>query len=166
MSNNKNDNYSIYSNSNSSSIYKDINFSALFNPNNKYIHIGEKTCYNLLTYDLGIFTSLPNIYKELNIPCDTAYTDYNSSLILIDNGYNNNENNENTINISNNKDKNIITDSIIKILLSESDSGNKNDNQKESTTTKKLNLSGFSLNIEDIDELLKDYSPMEIDKKI
>ena len=166
MSNNKNDNYSIYSNSNSSSIYKDINFSALFNPNNKYIHIGEKTCYNLLTYDLGIFTSLPNIYKELNIPCDTAYTDYNSSLILIDNGYNNNENNENTINISNNKNKNIITDSIIKILLSESDSGNKNDNQKESTTTKKLNLSGFSLNIEDIDELLKDYSPMEIDKKI
>jgi len=166
MSNNKNDNYSIYSNSNSSSIYKDINFSALFNPNNKYINIGEKTCYNLLTYDLGIFASLSNIYKELNIPCDTAYTDYNSSLKIFDNGYNNNENNENTINISNNKDKNIITDSIIKILLSENDSGNKNDNQKESTTTKKLNLSGFSLNIEDIDELLKDYSPMEIDKKI
>ena len=32
-------------------------------------------------------------------------------------------------------------------------------------TIKKLNSSGISLNQEELDELLKDYFPMEIDKK-
>ena len=49
--------------SNSSSIFEDINLSALFNPHDKYIHCGEKTSYDLLSYDLGIFYSLSNICK-------------------------------------------------------------------------------------------------------
>ena len=143
--------------SSSSSIFEDINFSALFNPNDKYINSGEKTSYNFMAYDLGIFSSLSNIYKSLNIPYDKINSYCNSSIKQSNkrNRSNNENNNENAINSSNNKDSIIFTDSIIKLLLSEKESENK-----------KLNKNTvMSLNEEDLDELLKDYSPMKIEKK-
>ena len=145
------------SHSNSSSIFEDINFSALFNPNDKYINSGEKTSYDLMEYDLEIFSSLSSIYKHLNITYDKIDL-YKNSLIKHSNKRvrNNDENNNyNTMNSSNNKDS-IFTDSIIKLLLSDKESGNKNSNKKTVS----------SLNEDELDELLKDYSPMEIEKKI
>ena len=156
--------------SNSSSMFEDINFSALFNPHDKYIHCGEKTSYDLLSYDLGIFYSLSNICKNLNISYDKIYSNYNSPIQLKEkivniNNENINENlNENILNSSNNKD-NIFTDSILKILLSENDSNTKKTSERKNTN-KKFNESGISLTENELDELLKDYSPMEIEKKI
>ena len=142
----------------SSSIFENINFSALFNPHDKYIHCGEKTSYDLMTYDHGIFNSLSNIYKNLNIPYDKIDLYGNSSIKQSNKTSRNNDenNNDNTMNTSNNKDSNIFTDSIIKLLLSEKESEEKKINKKKI----------MSLNEEDLDELLKDYSPMEIEKKI
>ena len=157
--NNTNNNKNISpSHSNSSSIFEDINFSALFNPNDKYINIGEKTSYDLMEYDLGIFSSLSSIYKNLNIPYDKIDSYGNSSIKQSNKKKRSNDenNNDNTMNSSNNKDNSIIPDSILKLLLSEKESENK-----------KLNKNTvMSLNEEDLDELLKDYSPMEIEKKI
>ena len=142
--------------SSSSSIFEDINFSALFNPNDKYINFGEKTSYNLMSYDLGIFSSLSSICKNLNIPNDETISNNNSSLKLISNKKENDENmNENIKNDNSNNKELILSDSILKILLSENDSGIKKNEQKE-TTIKKLNKSEFTLNEEDLDELLKD----------
>ena len=151
--------------SSSSSIFEDINFSALFNPNDKYINYGEKTDYNLMEYDLGIFSSLSSICKNLNIS-EKLYSNKNSSAKSNKekNKSFSENNNENTINSSNNKN-NVFTDSILNLLLSESESGKNKNSQKESSI-KRINKSGFSLNEEDLEELLKDYSPMEIEKKI
>ena len=56
-----------------SSFFDDINFSELFNPNNKFRNIGDKTSYDLTTYDLGIFNSLSTICKNLNISYDKTF---------------------------------------------------------------------------------------------
>ena len=120
----------------SSSIFESINFSALFNPHDKYIHCGEKTSYDLMSYNLGIFNSLSTICKNLNMPYDKIYSNSNSKYSSLKKRKNTNgeNNDENIINTSNDKDKDfVITDSIFKMLLSESDSGNKAKN----TSTKK-----------------------------
>ena len=93
-----------------------MNFSELFNPNDKFINSGNKTSYDLMSYNLGIFNSLSSICKNLNISYDKVFNkELNSSnkLNLIKKE---NENNENIINESNNKE-NIFSDSIIKMLL-------------------------------------------------
>ena len=145
--------------SDSSSMFQDINFSELFNPHDKYINCGEKTSYDLMSYDLGIFSSLANIYKNLNI--ENNKLNSNEKFSTISRNKRNNDieeyNNENIRNTSNVKE-NILSDSILKFLLSETNSENKKNHKK--------NNSEFSLNDEDLDELLKDYKPMEIDKKI
>ena len=78
-----------------------------------------------------------------------------------------NNNDENIINESDNKE-NIFTDSIIKMLLSEENTTKtkKDKSNAKKSTIKKLHSSGISLNEAELDELLKDYFPMEIDKKI
>ena len=150
-----------------SSFFDNINISELFNPNDKYINIGNKTSFDLTTYNLGIFNSLTTICKNLNISYEKTFNkDLNSSnkLNLMKKE---NNNDENKINESNNKE-NIFTDSIIKMLLSEEKSEKplkKNSDVKKSTM-KKLNSSGIALNEEELDELLKDYFPMENEKKI
>ena len=161
--NNKQNNTSKYSDS--ESMFEDINFSALFNPNDKFINSGEKISFDLMTYDLGIFNSLSSIYKNLNLPYEDSNQNSNSSLKLSDKKDNHEEKNNENINNSSNSHENIFTDSILKLLLSESVSGNKSSSQKKSTT-KASNESGFSLSPEDIDELLKDYEPMEIEKEL
>ena len=118
-----------------------------------------------MSYNLGIFNSLSSICKNLNISYDKVFNkDLNSSnkLNLIKKE---NENNENIINESNNKE-NIFSDSIIKMLLSEENTAKtkKNKSGVKKSTIKKLNNSGISLNEAEIDELLKDYFPMELDK--
>ena len=148
-----------------SSFFDNINFSELFNPNDKYINIGNKTSFDLATYNLGIFNSLTTICKNLNISYEEIFNkDLNSSnkLNLIKNEINNNEN---KINESNNKE-NIFTDSIIKMLLSEekSEKSLNNNCDIKKSTIKKLNSSGITLNEAELDELLKDYFPMEIEK--
>ena len=80
--NNKQNNTPKYSDS--ESMFEDINFSALFNPNDKFINSGEKTSYDLMTYDLGIFNSLSSIYKNLNLPYENSNQNSNSSLKLTD----------------------------------------------------------------------------------
>ena len=150
--------------SDSSSIFEDINFSAIFNPNNKFINSGKKTSYDLMKYDLDIFNSLSSIYKNLNVSEEQIYKDSNYSLKLIETVKKNDENNNENINNSSNNNENIFTDSILKFLLSESESENKTSNKKKNKN-KKLNDSEFVLNKEDLDELLKDYSPMEIEKE-
>ena len=89
--------------------------------------------------------------------------DTSNELNLIKNNENNND--ENIINESNNKE-NIFTDSIIKMLLSEENTAKtkKDRNKIKKSTIKKLNSSGISLNENEIDELLKDYFPMELEK--
>ena len=148
-----------------SSLFDNINFSELFNPNDKFINSGNKTSYDLMSYNLGIFNSLSSICKNLNISYDKVFNkDLNSSnkLNLIKKE---NENNENIINESNNKE-NIFSDSIIKMLLSEENTAKtkKNKSGVKKSTIKKLDNSGISLNEAEIDELLKDYFPMELDK--
>ena len=156
----------------SSSIFESINFSALFNPNDKYIHCGEKTSYDLMSYNLGIFNSLSTICKNLNMSYDKIYSNSNSKYSSLKKRKNTNgeNNDENIINNSNEKDF-VITDSIFKMLISESDSGNKarnrstKKNKKESSSKKKSNKSdSLSLNEDDLNELLKDYVPMEVEK--
>ena len=132
----------------SSSIFESINFSALFNPHDKYINCGEKTSYDLMSYNLGIFNSLSTIFKSLNIPCHKIYSNSNSKYSSLKKRENTNgeNNNENIVNNSNEKEF-TITDSIFKMLLSESDSGNKaknrstKKNKKESSSKKnQINL--------------------------
>ena len=171
--NNNSDNFSPES-SFSSSIFESVNFSALFNPHDKYIHTGEKTSYDLMSYNLGIFNSLSTICKNLNMPYDKIYSSSNSKYSSLKKRKNTNgeNNDENIINTSNDKDKDfVITDSIFKMLISESDSGNKarnrstKKNKKESSSKKKSNKSdSLSLNEDDLNELLKDYAPMEVEK--
>ena len=86
-----------------------------------------------------------------------------NKLNLIKNNENNND--ENIINESNNKE-NIFTDSIVKMLLSEENTAKtkKDRNKNKKNTIKKINSSGISLNENEIDELLKDYFPMELEK--
>ena len=161
-SNLKNNNSSTISDS---SFFENINFSELFNPNDKYINIGNKTSYNLVSYNLGIFNSLSTICKNLNISYEKIFNkDLNSSYKLNLNKKEN-DNDENTINESNNKE-NIFTDSIIKMFLSEEKSAKtkKNKSGIKKSTIKKVNNKDISLNENEIDELLKDYFPMEIDK--
>ena len=162
---NKNNAPSTVSDSSLSSLFDNINFSELFNPNDKFINSWNKTSYDLMSYNLGIFNSLSSICKNLNISYDKVFNkDLNSSnkLNLIKKE---NENNENIINESNNKE-NIFSDSIIKMLLSEENTAKtkKNKSGVKKSTIKKLNNSGISLNEAEIDELLKDYFPMELDK--
>ena len=123
----------------SSSIFESINFSALFNPNDKYIHCGEKTSYDLMSYNLGIFNSLSTICKNLNMSYDKIYSNSNSKYSSLKKRKNTNgeNNDENIINNSNEKDF-IITDSIFKMLISESDSGNKARNRSTKKTRKKV----------------------------
>ena len=157
----------------SSSIFESINFSALFNPHDKYIHCGEKTSYDLMSYNLGIFNSLSTICKNLNMPYDKIYSNSKYSSLKKRKNTNGENNNENIINNSNEKDITII-DSIFKMLLSESDSGNKatnrstKKNKKESRSQKKSNKSNksdsLSLTEDDLNELLKDYVPMDVEK--
>ena len=156
-------NNSLNYSSSSSSIFEDINFSALFNPHDKYINCGEKTSYNLMSYDLGIFSSLSSICKNLNIPYDQIISSDNSSQKLKNNNEKNNENIQGNINNGSNNKDNVLSDSILQILLSDNDSGIKKNNQKE-TTVKKINKSEVDLNEEDLDELLKDYPLMELEK--
>ena len=164
LSNNKSSSYS-----DSSSIFDNINFSEIFNPNDKFRNIGEQTSYDLSSYNLGTFSSLSSICKNLNISYDKIFNKsikFSNKLNLekkIKIKENNENSNENIINTPNNKD-NILTDSIIKILLSEENSI-KPRKKMSQNTIKKLNSSGISLNQEELDELLKDYFPMEIDKK-
>ena len=148
-------------NSKSFSIFEGINNPPLFHPDDKYINYGEKTCYNLMTYDLDIFGNLAQICKQLNISYDKLYQDYHSSNKLNYDDDDNN-NNENIINSSRIRDKKIARESIFKDLLSKTESENKETKQKKKGS-KKLNNSKSSLDEEDIDELLKDYSSMEID---
>ena len=150
--NDNNSNFKSITKLSNSSLFEDINFSSIFNPNNKYINSGEKTSFDLISFELGIFDSLSNICKNLNISYEKIYSNYSSSK----------NNNENTTNSANNKD-NFLTDSILNILLNESSSEKKNINNKESSI-KKSNNSGISLNEDDLNELLKDYSPMELEK--
>ena len=148
-----------------SSLFDNINFSEIFNPNDKYINSGNKTSYNLMSYNLGIFNSLSTICENLNISYEKVFNkDLNSSYKL-NLTKKENDNNENIINESNNKE-NIFTDSIIKMLLSEDSSAKTKRNKSgiKKSTIKKLNNSGISLNETEIDELLKDYFPMELDK--
>ena len=148
-----------------SSFFDDINFSELFNPNNKFRNIGDKTSYDLTNYDLGIFNSLSTICKNLNISYDKTFNKDLTPSKQLD-LKKENDNNENMINESNNKE-NIFTDSIIKMLLSEENSAKtkKDKSNDKKSTIKKLHSSGISLNEAELDELLKDYFPMEIDKK-
>ena len=136
--NNNSDNFSPES-SFSSSIFESVNFSALFNPHDKYIHCGEKTSYDLMSYNLGIFNSLSTICKNLNMPYDKIYSSSNSKYSSLKKRKNTNgeNNDENIINTSNDKDKDfVITDSIFKMLLSESDSGNKAKNTSTSRVSR------------------------------
>ena len=140
-----------------SSLFDDINFSELFNPNDKFINTGEKSSYDLSSYNLGIFNSLSTICKNLNISYDKIF---NKNFISSDklDLKKENCNNENIINDSNNKE-NIFTDSVIKMLLSEEKSG-----KIEKDKIKYNNKEGITLNENDLDELLKDYFPMKIEK--
>ena len=98
-----------------SSFFENINFSELFNPNNKFRNIGDKTSFDLSKYNLGIFNSLSSICKNLNISYENKFNkevDKSNKLDL----QKENNNNENIINESDNKE-NIFSDSIIKILL-------------------------------------------------
>ena len=152
--------------SSDSSLFENINFSELFNPNDKYINFGDKTSFDLSSYNLGIFNSISTICKNLNISYEKIFNkclDASNKLNLIKNNENNND--ENIINESNNKE-NIFTDSIIKMLLSEENTAKtkKDRNKIKKSTIKKLNSSGISLNENEIDELLKDYFPMELEK--
>ena len=152
--------------SSDSSLFENINFSELFNPNDKYINFGDKTSFDLSSYNLGIFNSISTICKNLNISYEKIFNkclDTSNKLNLIKNNENNND--ENIINESNNKE-NIFTDSIIKMLLSEENTAKtkKDKNKIKKSTIKKLNSSGISLNENEIDELLKDYFPMELEK--
>ena len=118
-----------------------------------------------MSYNLGIFNSLSTICENLNISYEKVFNkDLNSSYKL-NLTKKENDNNENIINESNNKE-NIFTDSIIKMLLSEDSSAKTKRNKSgiKKSTIKKLNNSGISLNETEIDELLKDYFPMELDK--
>ena len=148
-----------------SSFFDDINFSELFNPNDKFRNIGDKTSYDLTSYNLGIFNSLSTICKNLNISYDKTFNKDLTSSKKLD-LKKENDNNENMINESNNKE-NIFTDSIIKMLLSEENTAKtkKDKSNDKKSTIKKLHSSGISLNEAELDELLKDYFPMEIDKK-
>ena len=143
---------------------ENINFSELFNPNDKFINNGDKTSFDLSSYDLGVFGSLTKICKNLNISYEKIFNkDLNTAHKL--NLKKENENNENIIN--NNKE-NIFTDSIIKMLLSEenSEKTKKDKGNIKKSTMKKIHSSGISLNEAELDELLKDYFPMELDKNI
>ena len=162
-SNLKNNNSSTISDS---SFFENINFSELFNPNDKYINIGNKTSYDLVSYNLGIFNSLSTICKNLDISYDETFKKKLSPSKKLDLKKENN-NDENIINESDNKE-NIFTDSIIKMLLSEENTAKtkKDKSNAKKSTIKKLHSSGISLNEAELDELLKDYFPMEIDKKI
>ena len=149
-----------------SSFFESINFSELFNPNDKFRNIGDKTSYDLTLYNLGIFNSLSTICKNLDISYDETFKKDLSSSKKLDLKKENN-NDENIINESDNKE-NIFTDSIIKMLLSEENTAKtkKDKSNAKKSTIKKLHSSGISLNEAELDELLKDYFPMEIDKKI
>ena len=131
--------------SNSSSLFEDINFSELFNPHDKFINTGEKTSYDLMSYDLGIFSSVSSIYKALNIKM-TNTNKKNSMKELSEK-----KNDENVVNFSDNKE-NIFTDSVIKLLLSESS----NKKSEKLSNMKIRKDSDLPLNEEDLDELLKD----------
>ena len=161
-SNLKNNNSSTISDS---SFFENINFSELFNPNDKYINIGNKASYDLVSYNLGIFNSLSTICKNLNISYERTFNKNLNSSYKLNLNKKENNNDENIINESNNKE-NIFTDSIIKMLLSEDKSAKtkKNKSVNKKSTIKKLNNSDVSLNEKEIDELLKDYFPMELDK--
>ena len=148
-----------------SSFLDSINFSELFNPNDKFRNIGDKTSFDLSTYNLGIFNSLPSICKNLNISYDKIFNkDFETSKKL--DLQKENDNNENIINESSNKE-NIFTDSIIKMLLSEENSA-KNKKLKSNinkNSMKKYKNSGIKLTDAELDELLEGYFPMEIEKK-
>lgn len=148
-----------------SSFLDSINFSELFNPNDKFRNMGDKTSFDLSTYNLGIFNSLPNICKNLNISYEKIFNkDFENSNKL--DLQKENDNNENIINESDNKE-NIFTDSIIKMLLS-GDNSAKNKKQKSNTnknSMKKHKNSGIKLTDAELDELLEGYFPMEIEKK-
>ena len=155
----------------SSSIFESINFSALFNPHDKYINCGEKTSYDIMSYNLGIFNSLSTICKNLGMPYDKIYSNSNSKYSSLKKRKSPNEenNDENIINNSNEKEL-VITDSIFKMLLSESDSGNKaknkstKKNKKESGSKKQsIKSDSISLNEDDLNDLLKDYIPMDVE---
>ncbi len=161
-SNLKNNNSSTISDS---SLFENINFSELFNPNDKYINSGNKTSYDLVSYNLGIFNSLSTICKNLNISYEKIFNKDLSPSYKLNLNKKENENDENIINESNYKE-NIFTDSIIKMLLSEEKSAKtkKNKSSIKKRTIQKLNNSDLLLNETEIDELLKDYFPMELDK--
>ena len=150
-----------------SSFFENINFSELFNPNDKFRNVGEKTSFDLSKYNLGIFNSLSSICKNLNISYENKFNrdvEKSNKLDL----QKENINNENVVNESDNKE-NIFSDSIIKILLSEDNSANSAKIKKEKSnldknSIKKIKNSGIKLSESEIDELLKGYFPMEIEK--
>ena len=147
-----------------SSFFENINFSELFNPNDKFRNIGDKTSFDLSKYNLGIFNSLSSICKNLNISYENKFNkevDKSNKLDL----QKENNNNENIINESDNKE-NIFSDSIIKILLSEENSTKikKEKSNLNKNSIKKIKNSGIKLSEAEIDELLKGYFPMEIEK--
>ena len=147
-----------------SSFLDSINFSELFNPNDKFRNIGDKTSFDLSKYNLGIFNSLSSICKNLNISYENKFNkevDKSNKLDL----QKENNNNENIINESDNKE-NIFSDSIIKILLSEENSTKikKEKSNLNKNSIKKIKNSGIKLSDAEIDELLKGYFPMEIEK--
>ena len=136
-----------------SSFLDSINFSELFNPNDKFRNMGDKTSFDLSTYNLGIFNSLPNICKNLNISYEKIFNkDFENSNKL--DLQKENDNNENIINESDNKE-NIFNSA-------------KNKKQKSNTnknSMKKHKNSGIKLTDAELDELLEGYFPMEIEKK-
>lgn len=147
-----------------SSFFENINFSELFNPNDKFRNVGNKTSFDLSGYNLGVFNSLSTICQNLNISYEKTFNEnFNSSnkLDLRKENYNN----ENIINESDNKE-NIFTDSIIKMLLSEEKSAKikSGKSNTKKNNKKNINKEGISLTEEELDELLKDCSPMKVEK--
>ena len=148
-----------------SSYFENINFSELFNPNDKFRNIGDKTSFDLSKYNLGIFNSLSSICKNLNISYENKFNKEEDKSNKFD-LQKENKNNENIINESDNKE-NLFSDSIIKILLSEENSTKikKEKSNLNKNSIKKIKNSGIKLSEAEIDELLKGYFPMEIEKK-
>ena len=147
-SKNNNDNTPTISDS---SFFENINFSELFNPNNKFINNGNKASFDLSSYNLGIFGSLKTICENLDISYEKIFNkDLSSPKQLNINDENISDNNEN-----------IFTDSIIKMLLKEENSAKtkKDKSNIKKSSIKNLQSFGISLNEEELDELLKDYSP-------
>ena len=120
-----------------------------------HINSGEKTSYDLLSYDLDMFNTLSNICKNLNISYDKLYSNNNNSPKIKNLKDKNKENNNENIIISSNDKDNININNINN--SNEFNCENKKTNRKKSKK-KKDNESGISVNKDGLKKILKEYS--------